>query len=68
MTDAATDVAIDAVIDIIISNTQTLASFVDSNILLRIDPRLLTGEVKIEEQKRKIKRYILASALLFILK
>ena len=47
--DAATDVTTDTAIDIMISGTQTLASFVDSDILLRINPRLLIGKIEVEE-------------------
>ena len=44
-----TDITIDIIIDAIISGTQTLASFIDSNILLRINPRLLTGKIEVEK-------------------
>jgi hypothetical protein len=40
----------------------------DSNIFLKINPCLLTGEVEVEKQERKIKKYILVPALPFILK
>ena len=48
MIDVIINAATDTVIDIIISSTQTLASSMDFNILLRINPRLLTGKVEIE--------------------
>jgi hypothetical protein len=63
-----TDTVTDIVIDITISSTQTPASSVDSNILLRINPCLLTGEVKVKGRERKIKRYILAPTLLSVLR
>ena len=56
------------VIDITISSTQTLVSSIDSNILLRINPYLLTGKVEVEERERKIKRYVLAPALPSVLR
>lgn len=58
-----TDVTTDAATDVTMSGTQTPASSVDSDILLRIDPRLLTGEVEVEERERKIKRHAPAPAL-----
>ena len=62
------DIIIDAAINITISSTQTLASFINFNIFLRINPYLLIDKVKVEKWKRKIKRHILAPALPSILK
>ena len=61
-----TDMTTDIAINIIISSTQTLASFMDPNILLKINPYLLTGKVEVKERERKIKRHILVSTLLSI--
>ena len=63
-----TDMTTDAAINIIISSTQTLVFSIDPNILLRINSCLLIGKVEVKKQKRKIKRYILAPALLSIIK
>jgi hypothetical protein len=45
--DSTTDSTVDLTTDITMSGTQTPASSVDSDILLRIDPRLLTGQVEV---------------------
>ena len=62
------DMTTDTATDITIFSTQTPASSVDFDIFLRINPRLLTSEVEVEEQERKIKKYTLAPTLLSILR
>jgi hypothetical protein len=62
------DITTDAVIDVTMSSTQTPASSIDSNILLRINPCLLIGKVEVEERERKIKRYAPAPTLLSVLR
>jgi hypothetical protein len=62
------DVTTDAATDVTMSGTQTPASSVDSDILLRINLRLLIGEVEVEERERKIKRHVPVPALPSVLR